>query len=308
MIDWNVAGRCIRALGGCFFVWVLALQLVGCNISSPVIDGSSVDASMDTMKDTSDVLADRSPDVAPSNAVCGDLILEVPAEECDDGNLDYEDGCDAFCDIEDGYICPVAGEPCTRPTSFTWDMDNQRQVLFPAPMAGEPVTALCAQDEYLTQFVVRAKDERVIDVRFRCSALEVPESGGRALLNTSPFGNDSLEFGKSTDNMTSGGSGFSAGSAGHIFSLRVSFGTGEGVTGLIYSKVQSEVVEGQVLHNSSTLDQRSYGDSRNAASHYTSACDPDELPYGLTGYVVDNNTPRAFVHRIGMMCTKVLLK
>ncbi len=34
------------------------------------------------------------------------------AEDCDDGNNFSEDGCDAVCTIEPGFICPEPGEPC----------------------------------------------------------------------------------------------------------------------------------------------------------------------------------------------------
>ena len=43
-------------------------------------------------------------------AECGDgIINEAADEDCDDGNTDAEDGCDAQCAIEEGYICD--GEP-----------------------------------------------------------------------------------------------------------------------------------------------------------------------------------------------------
>ncbi|MGC6493509.1 MAG: hypothetical protein ACON5B_11780, partial [Myxococcota bacterium] len=42
--------------------------------------------------------------VAPPPGSCGNLFLD-PNEECDDGNLDDEDGCSADCLIEDDYEC-----------------------------------------------------------------------------------------------------------------------------------------------------------------------------------------------------------
>ena len=42
--------------------------------------------------------------------VCGDGLL-VGAEECDDGNTEMGDGCDALCAIEDGYACDDDAEP-----------------------------------------------------------------------------------------------------------------------------------------------------------------------------------------------------
>ena len=36
----------------------------------------------------------------PGLAVCGDNVLEPPAETCDDGNLTGGDGCSATCQLE----------------------------------------------------------------------------------------------------------------------------------------------------------------------------------------------------------------
>jgi cysteine-rich repeat protein len=44
---------------------------------------------------------------------CGDGIL-VAGEQCDDGDLDPGDGCDAACQIEAGYQCSGAPSVCTR--------------------------------------------------------------------------------------------------------------------------------------------------------------------------------------------------
>ncbi|GAB5547708.1 MAG: hypothetical protein SangKO_074680 [Sandaracinaceae bacterium] len=40
----------------------------------------------------------------PCLASCGDGV-RGPGEECDDGNMEAGDGCDARCDIEDGWAC-----------------------------------------------------------------------------------------------------------------------------------------------------------------------------------------------------------
>ncbi len=42
--------------------------------------------------------------------VCGDSVITAP-EECDDGDADPGDGCDANCEVEDGFDC--TGEPST---------------------------------------------------------------------------------------------------------------------------------------------------------------------------------------------------
>ncbi|HVW27788.1 MAG TPA: hypothetical protein VHC69_20625 [Polyangiaceae bacterium] len=44
---------------------------------------------------------------------CGDGIQIFNA--CDDGNTVSGDGCSATCEIEPGYVCPVAGQPCREP-------------------------------------------------------------------------------------------------------------------------------------------------------------------------------------------------
>lgn len=38
--------------------------------------------------------------------VCGDGIKHED-EECDDGNLENNDGCDSLCSIEKGFDCTV---------------------------------------------------------------------------------------------------------------------------------------------------------------------------------------------------------
>ncbi|MCC6621559.1 MAG: DUF4215 domain-containing protein [Deltaproteobacteria bacterium] len=36
-------------------------------------------------------------------------------EQCDDGNTDSGDGCDADCQPEKGWVCEIPGEPCKQP-------------------------------------------------------------------------------------------------------------------------------------------------------------------------------------------------
>lgn len=50
-----------------------------------------------------------------STVKCGDKKVSVSAgEKCDDGQATPKsgDGCDAECQLESGWVCPVAGEPC----------------------------------------------------------------------------------------------------------------------------------------------------------------------------------------------------
>ena len=42
---------------------------------------------------------------------CGDGLLAVGEEECDDGNTGAGDGCNALCEVEEGWTCD--GEPST---------------------------------------------------------------------------------------------------------------------------------------------------------------------------------------------------
>jgi len=49
-----------------------------------------------------------------SCSACGDGDLN-PFEACDDGNTESGDGCSADCStVEDGFVCPVPGEPCIQ--------------------------------------------------------------------------------------------------------------------------------------------------------------------------------------------------
>jgi fibro-slime domain-containing protein len=47
-----------------------------------------------------------------SSDLCGDGVVGK-SEECDDGNATPGDGCSGLCMIEPGYVCAVAGMPCT---------------------------------------------------------------------------------------------------------------------------------------------------------------------------------------------------
>lgn len=42
---------------------------------------------------------------------CGNGVLD-PGEECDDGNTNNGDGCNAICQIEAGWQCPTPGQAC----------------------------------------------------------------------------------------------------------------------------------------------------------------------------------------------------
>ena len=46
-------------------------------------------------------------------ARCGNGVVEVPTEMCDDGNSFGGDGCSPDCKIETDWICTTPGQPCT---------------------------------------------------------------------------------------------------------------------------------------------------------------------------------------------------
>jgi cysteine-rich repeat protein len=56
--------------------------------------------------------------------VCGDEIIERPAEQCDDGNSDDNDGCSAACVREVGFVCDT-DDGRVGPAAFDPDDDRQ---------------------------------------------------------------------------------------------------------------------------------------------------------------------------------------
>ena len=70
------------------------------------VDANSSDARVDA--DTTDVGAD-----GRTVHSCGNGILEPNyGEKCDDGNTNNGDGCNALCQIEAGWQCPIPGQSC----------------------------------------------------------------------------------------------------------------------------------------------------------------------------------------------------
>ena len=51
--------------------------------------------------------------VVINTAKCGNGALD-PGEQCDDSNRTGGDGCTPLCQLEDGWGCPTAGQPCSR--------------------------------------------------------------------------------------------------------------------------------------------------------------------------------------------------
>jgi cysteine-rich repeat protein len=52
---------------------------------------------------------------------CGDLLVNQPGEECDDGNKLAADGCSPACKVEPYYTCPPEGGACV-PTMVCGDL------------------------------------------------------------------------------------------------------------------------------------------------------------------------------------------
>lgn len=114
---------------------VLAAALAACagdpSPGSPDTDGvtdsdtSDSDASDTVVTDTDPVgAADTDDTPAEPASVCGDGHI-TGAETCDDGGTDPDDGCDASCAVEDGWL--ALGEPsmglhtCQDPLGMTVD-------------------------------------------------------------------------------------------------------------------------------------------------------------------------------------------
>lgn len=102
----------------------LGLFLAGCPESNtpggfdaqPDIDGAGGDVDAEPgQPDAPTVTIDAEPPGpdAPPPQICGNGVLEPP-EQCDDGNTDAGDGCDAACDVEPsvcGDLVPTVLEP-----------------------------------------------------------------------------------------------------------------------------------------------------------------------------------------------------
>lgn len=55
--------------------------------------------------------AGQTPDAATTGR-CGDGVMALVGEQCDDGNQTSGDGCSSTCTLESGYACPFPGLPC----------------------------------------------------------------------------------------------------------------------------------------------------------------------------------------------------
>lgn len=81
----------------------------GNGASGPVI---SIGGDSDASGGMSDCAAGAGNCVVVPEAACGDGIINVTGEECDDGNGDSGDGCATTCTLEADSACPTPGKPC----------------------------------------------------------------------------------------------------------------------------------------------------------------------------------------------------
>jgi len=73
---------------------------------------------------------------------CGDGVLDGN-EQCDDGNLLGGDGCSAACQIETGWICPTAGQPCMAAKCGDGIVAGNEQCDDGNDVAGDGCSATC---------------------------------------------------------------------------------------------------------------------------------------------------------------------
>jgi len=104
-------------LGGCAGVAPQATTgNGGAGGTTPVIDAASDgppdaaprDAATLDLKTGADVACDG----PAATCMCGNGMLNPPAESCDDGNHTGGDGCSPDCKTETDWICPTPGSPC----------------------------------------------------------------------------------------------------------------------------------------------------------------------------------------------------
>lgn len=73
-----------------------------------------VEVDAGTIKDVDLCFSDTPPGWCgiAAQPACGDGVINVDGEECDDGNTIPGDGCTGLCKIEADYLCPIDGQPC----------------------------------------------------------------------------------------------------------------------------------------------------------------------------------------------------
>ncbi|MEM9861671.1 MAG: DUF4215 domain-containing protein, partial [Myxococcota bacterium] len=138
---------------------------------------------------------------------CGDGIVDV-GEACDDGNIDNFDGCDAACEVEDGFLCTGEPSAClinalncqvlgTPGVLAFGDADNAEGGILAAARSGsETLTNLFGANEIDAVVSVAAATtgsdvsmvpgaDNVVSIDFRDSGIgiRVPVEGLRLLFN-----------------------------------------------------------------------------------------------------------------------------
>ena len=71
-----------------------------------------------------DSLSSMSTSLTPLCPQCGNGLLELPAEECDDGNNGNRDGCSSVCVIESGFVCDTIPWHTTSCRHFDIDLNK----------------------------------------------------------------------------------------------------------------------------------------------------------------------------------------
>lgn len=107
--------RVLLASGSCILFSALALHCADENESTfqaPIVpgeEGGGASSGFVTMCDGAPCPAADSGGV---KATCGDGLLAIDSEACDDGNTKSGDGCSATCAVEPGWLCPTPGLRC----------------------------------------------------------------------------------------------------------------------------------------------------------------------------------------------------
>jgi fibro-slime domain-containing protein len=80
--------------------------------SMPADSGAGGSSNVTTTPDAAVDLQPRPDGPSRPDNLCGNGVLNMPAEGCDDGNMLGGDGCSATCQTETDWICPEPGQPC----------------------------------------------------------------------------------------------------------------------------------------------------------------------------------------------------
>lgn len=83
------------------------------DIAAEPISDDGDDSSTEEDENSDSTGVDEVEDVPPPDPICNNGILEK-GEECDDGNLLPDDGCNAACEIENNFACPTPGADCVQ--------------------------------------------------------------------------------------------------------------------------------------------------------------------------------------------------